>query len=161
MSAWALFAGLGCATIAASPTSIMASELEFDGPAPIENTVKLEIQISGLGPDERQARDQARPPGLQVQAPAPVKIAKGQGGSDLVKLETISIAATTTSADRDCSFEIVLTEPGRAPKTFRRGLQLTAAPAGATAAPSRTLKCYLPATTIAAKDSPKTTTPRR
>jgi hypothetical protein len=78
---------------------------------------------------------------------------------EVYTIPPMAIVASTTSADRDCSFEIIVTEPGREPKKFRRGLRLAPETEGAIASPSRTLKCYLPATTVAIKDSP--TTPRR
>ena len=154
MTALALFSGLAYATIAPSGAA------ELDGPTvAIENTVRLEIQISGLGAKGAKIEIKPAHPGCKFKL-EPIKIPKGTGG-DLVKLDTITVLASTTHSDRDCSFEITLTEPGRTPKTFRRGLQLAAAPSGATALPSRTLKCYLPATAIASKDDPKVTKPRR
>ena len=157
MTALALFSGLACATIAPSAG---AAELELDGPTvAIENTVKLEIQISGLGAKGAKIEIKPAHPGCKFKL-EPIKIPKGTGG-DLVKLDTITVLASTTHSDRDCSFEITLTEPGRTPKTFRRGLQLAATTPGVATLPSRTLKCYLPATAIASKDDPKATKPRR
>jgi hypothetical protein len=150
MTAWTLFAGLGLVTLGTSP----APAVEEDGsPSAIENTVRLEIQISGLGSQGAKISIKPAHPSCQFKT-IERTIAKGARG-DVVKFEPISVAASTTSADRDCSFEITIAEPGRKPKTFRRGLQLVSPAAGATAsvAPKRTLKCYLPATEIAAKDA--------
>ena len=61
-------------------------------------------------------------------------------------------------AYRDCSFAITLTEPGQAPRTFRRGVRLTAAQATPSPQP-QTFKVYLNAEAIAARDAG--TTPRR
>lgn len=156
MTAWALFAGLGHATFAPAPA--LAAEADGEAVA-IVNTVRLEIQISGLGAEGARVEIKPSHPGCKFEV---VKKTIPRGTrSEVVKLDTISISASTSSADRDCSFEITILEPGRSAKTFRRGLQLSPPSAGVAAAPSRTLKCYLPATAIASKDDPKTKTPRR
>lgn len=153
MAARAVVACLAVAAIGPS----RASDDDGGEVAPVANTVKLEIQISGLGPEGGKVEVKPAHPGCRF-AKVEKLIAKGAHG-DVVKIAPFAVAASTTNPDRDCSFEIVVTEPGRKPKTFRRGLQLTPSDAGA-ATPSRTLKCYLPATTLAAKDDPKSR-PRR
>lgn len=156
MTAGTLLAGLAFAFAATS----FARAAEADGEnATVENTVKLEIQISGLGPNGGKVEIKPAHPGCKFKPLPPVTLKKG-AAPDVVKLEPIAVVASTTSADRDCSFEITLTEPGRTPVTFRRGLQLSPASSGS-AKPSRTLKCYLPATAVASKDDPKTSKPRR
>ncbi len=155
-TAWALLAGLSCVTFAATPA--IAAEADGES-APVENTVKLEIQISGLGANGGKVEIKPAHPGCKFKA-VERTIAKGTR-AEIVKLEPISVVASTTSADRDCSFEITLIEPGRAARTFRRGLQLAPVSAEVPNSPTRTLKCYLPATVVASKDAPKTTKPRR
>ena len=60
------------------------------------------------------------------------------------------IDVETLSADRDCSFAIVLKVPGEADKVFRRSLQI-AAPTEATAGKPQVLQCYLSAASIGAR----------
>ena len=153
-----LAAAWGLAAIGTSSASASDGDGVADTTA-LANTVRLEIQISGLGANGGKVTIKPAHPGCKFKAVA-IPIAKGAEG-EVVKLDPISVSASTTSADRDCSFEITLNEPGREPKTFRRGLRLNPPAAGATAAPSRTLKCYLPATAVAIKDDGKTTPPRR
>lgn len=149
-TAWLLAAGWGLAAV--------ASAGDGDKPAaPIANTVKLEIQISGLGPEGAKVAIKPAHKGCKFDA-LEIPVAKGAGG-EVVKLKPIAVNVSSTSPDRDCSFEITLTEPGREPRTYRRGLRLNTPAAGAAAAPIKTLKCYLPATAVAVKDSPGT--PRR
>jgi hypothetical protein len=138
--------------------SATAGSGDGDTPA-LANTVRLEIQISGLGANGGKVTIKPAHPGCKFK-PVTIPIAKG-ASTDVLKLDPIAVSASTTSADRDCSFEITLTEPGREPKTFRRGLRLNPPIAGATIAPSRTLKCYLPATAVAIKEDGKSTPPRR
>ncbi len=73
-----------------------------------------------------------------------------------MKLDPITFAASSTGVDRDCSFEITLTEPGQKSKTFLRGLQLAPITPGAKT-PVRICKCSLTATSTAviAKDQEK------
>ena len=161
---WLLAAGCGLAVIASlsavAPAMASASAgIEGDeAPATVQNTVKLEIQIAGLGAKGGKVVIKPAHPGCKFKA-FEKAIPKDLSG-DLYTLPPMSIAATTTSADRDCSFEITLMEQGREPKTFRRGLRLTPTTEGALGAPSKTLRCYLPATTVAIKD-PSRTNPRR
>lgn len=137
-----------------------ASASVGDGDPSVENTVRLEIQISGLGPQGAKIAIKPAHPSCNFKAPDPIVIPKGTKG-EVIKLKPIAVAASTTSADRDCSFEITITEPGQDPKVFRRGLRLATPPAGTSAPPSRTLKCYLPATAVAVKDNGKGDTKRK
>ena len=155
---WLQAAGWGLAAIGMVSFSAAASAGDGETPA-VANTVRLEIQLAGLGANGGKITIKPAHPGCKFK-PVAIPIAKGTAG-DVVKLEPISVAASTTSADRDCSFEITLTEPGRETKTFRRGLRLNPPAAGVTTAPSRTLKCYLPVTAVAIKDDGKATTRKR
>ena len=132
-----------------------ASAREDDGKnaEAIANTVKLDIQISGLG--AQGAKVEIKPAHAGCQFKTVEKVIEKGAKADAVKIEPFTVNASTTSPNRDCSFEITVTEPGRKPKTFRRGMQLTA-PTAEIATPANTLKCYLPATTIAVKDQSKT-----
>jgi hypothetical protein len=155
-TAWLLAAGWGLTAIVASSSRALAGD--GDTPA-VVNTVNLEIEISGLAGKGGKVTIKPAHPGCQFKAIS-VPLEKRAGG-DMVKLAPITVAASTTSADRDCSFEITVTEPGREPKTIRRGIRLNPPVAGAKVAPSRTLKCSMSATAIAIKDAGKSTTPRR
>lgn len=151
-----LAAAWGLAAIGILSASTRAGDGDgvSDLPA-VANTVRLEIQISGLGGNGGKVTIKPAHPSCKFKVVA-IPIAKGAEG-DTVKLDPITVTASTTSADRDCSFEITLTEPGRQPKTFRRGVRLNPPAAGATTAPSCVLKCRLPATAVAIKDDGKTT----
>ena len=152
---WLLVAGC-LASIA--PASALRAGLAGDGDTPpVENTVKLEIHIAGLGREGGKLTIKPAHPGCQFR-PVEMTIPKGMGaGAEVVKLKPVAVSARTTAADRDCSFEITLSEPGREPKVYRRGLRLNPpAPDDATPTPARTLKCYLPATAVAAKEGSKT-----
>ena len=154
-AAWLIVAGSGFVAIAACP--LRAGE--GDKPAtPVVNTVRLEIQIAGLGAEGAKISVKPAHPGCRFKAEER-KIPKG-AGADIVKVPPFSVAASTTSADRDCSFEITITEPGHEPRKFRRGLRLNPPADGEITAPVRTLKCYLATTAVAIKDDGKTT-PRR
>ena len=148
LAAWAIAAGFTFVAV--------ASAGEGDPPA-IENTVRLEVQIAGMGPLGGKIEIKPAHPGCQFKT-VEKTIAKGES-ADLVKLDPIVMAVASTGADRDCSFEIILTEPGMKARTFRRGLQLTSPQPGAKT-PVRTLKCTLPIATIATKDE-STTKKRR
>lgn len=151
-----LAASWGLAVVGTVSASARAGDGDgvSDTPA-VANTVRLEIQISGLGANGGKVTIKPAHPGCKFKAVA-IPIAKGAEG-DVVKLDPISVVASTTSADRDCSFEITLTEPGREPKTFRRGVRLNPPAAGGSTAPSCVLKCRLPATAVAIKDDGRTT----
>jgi len=159
-ASWLIVAGIGCVAIA--PGMSWGGDGDKDQPKTtppaVENVVRLEIQIAGLGVDGAKVAVKPAHPGCKF----PEKIhtiARGTTG-EIVKVPPFSVAATTTTADRDCSFEIVVTEPGKEPRTFRRGLRLNPPPAGGTAKPSRTLKCYLATTAVAVKTDGKTPTRR-
>jgi hypothetical protein len=149
------------AWILAASWALTATTRAGDDPKPpsppVKNTVRLEIQISGLGAQGAKVAIKPAHPGCKFDAKE-IPIAKGNN-TEVVKLKPIDLAVSSTNPDRDCSFEITLTEPGREPRTFRRGLRLNTPAPGAAAIPSKTLKCYLPATAVAVKDAEKT--PRR
>ena len=155
---WLLAAGCGLAVLGAPGVSISAATAGNGDPSAVSNTVRLEIQLAGLGANGGKVTIKPAHPGCQFK-PVAIPIAKGPAG-DVVKLDPISVSASTTSADRDCTFEITLTEPGRETKTFRRGLRLNPPTPGVATAPARSLKCYLPVT-VAIKDDAKATTRKR
>lgn len=144
----ALIAGIVGLGLAASLGSAQAGD---DPPPVVENTVRLELMIAGLG--AQGARIEIKPAHPGCQFPTVTKsIPKGR--AEIVKLPPIAIDARSTGVDRDCTFEITLTEPGQKPKTFLRGLQLTAARPGEKT-PTKSLQCRLPATSVASRDDAK------
>ncbi len=159
MTAWLLVAASGLATIAPARAASGddAGKAETDATATVASAVKLEIQITGLGSEGAKVSIKPAHPGCRFKAVE--KTIPRNANSGVVRLSPITVAASTTAADRDCSFAITVTEPGRPPKTFRRGLQLSAS--DAKPAKAQALKCYLSATEVAARDDAKTAKTRR
>ncbi len=123
----------------------------------VANNVTLELKIAGLGPKGCEVEIKAGHPGCSFDG-MPRRFSVKGGASDAVqKTAPIKLVARSTSADRDCMFAITIKEPGKAPRTVRRGLSLEPAKAGEPM-PSRHLTCYLSTPSLAAKDSPA---PRR
>ena len=157
-AARAWVACLALASFAPAPARA-GDEPKKSAPPAVANTVRLEIQIAGLGARGGKVEIKPAHPGCKFKK-VEKAIPKKAGGA-ITTLDPIAVEVSSTSPDRDCSFEITVTEPGLKPVTFRRGLQLAPiaeadkAKGKATAAPARTLKCYLPAAMIAAKDAPE------
>jgi hypothetical protein len=139
MAAWALAAGSAWAWVGTARA----------GDAPVENRVKLELRISGLSGDG--CRIEIKPGHKACRFRAVEKTIDRAQATDPLKLEPIAIDARSLGADRDCSFSIVVHEPGRPAKTFRRGLRLAQQEPGQPV-PVQTLKCYLNTVTIATKE---------
>jgi hypothetical protein len=119
------------------------------GDSPVENTVNLDLLITGLG---RDGCTVAIKPGHAACQFKPVEKKVEPSASDgSLTLDTIIIAARSLGADRDCSFAITIKEPGRPPRTFRRGLRLALREPGQPA-PVQGLKCYLNNAVLASKD---------
>ena len=169
MTAWAFVAAFGLATLAAPAITPAddkvasdkdkdkekAKGIEEDDTPRVVGTVRLEIQISGIGSDGAKVSIKPAHPGCQFKT-IEKTIAKGPNSGE-IRLSPITVPAFTTAADRDCSFLITVTEPGRSPRTFRRGLQLSASEPdpGQPPRPQR-LKCALSATNVSARDDSKT-----
>lgn len=150
-AAWLIIAGSGLVALVEGPSRAGDDKKPA---TPVVNTVRLEIQIAGLGSEGAKVTVKPAHPGCKFEV-RPREIPKGAGG-DVVKLVPFNVVASTTSADRDCSFEITIAQPGHEPRTFRRGLRLNPPTAGTITAPVRTLKCYLATTAVAIKDDGKT-----
>lgn len=116
---------------------------------PVQNTVQLQLQVSGLA--DRGCMLEIRPahPGCRFE-PVRRRI-EGYAPGGHATLKPIAIAATSLGADRDCTFAITLQEPGQPPRTYRRGLRLVPAEPGRPA-PVQTLRAFLSAPTLAARD---------
>jgi hypothetical protein len=133
-------------TIAAGlATAALAPGARASGDEKVVNTVRLELKVAGLGP---KGCDVEIKPGHAACRFATVKKHVDPGG----KLPPLSIVAESVGADHDCSFAITVTEPGRPPKTYRRGLPLSTAKAGGKA-PTQSLTVYVSSPTLAAKES--------
>jgi len=120
--------------------------------APVRNTINLQLQITGLSADGTVVEIKPGNPACQFDE---IKKTIRHAGS-IVRLADLSIDAESTGADHQCSFLITIKEPGQLPKEFRRGLRLASKAGEKTAAESQTLKIYLTAPSVAAKDSAKT-----
>lgn len=140
MAAWMLVATL--AGVSAVPSSGWAA-----GPAPLKQKVKLEIRLDGISGDSG-AEITIKPgsPACRFKTMTyPVKFDRPGMVADLLPIEV-----ETLSADRDCSFAIILKEPGHPDKTFRRSLQVQPT-TDATAGKPQVLVCYLSSRTVATK----------
>jgi hypothetical protein len=122
----------------------------------VENKVKLDLRISGLGAEGGTIEIKPGHKGCKFK-PVVLTLARPKGvdpDAPLQPRDGIVVLASTISADRDCSFAITIKEPGQKPKTYRRGLRLDPAEAGKPL-PEQTLKVYLSTPSIASRvDSP-------
>ena len=118
----------------------------------ITNTVSLELRIAGLGREGCEIEVKPGHPGCSF---APVRRqVPGLVAGGIVRLkEPLRIEARTINADRDCMFAITIKEPGREPRTVRRGVRLEP-PTAEHPRPAQTLTCYLSTPSLAAKDAP-------
>ena len=119
----------------------------------IANTVSLELKIAGLGPQGCEVEIKPGHPGCSFDGMPKRFTVKGGASNSIQKIEPIKVVARTTSADRDCMFAITIREPGKPPRTVRRGISLEAPTAGSPR-PVRTLTCYLSTPSLAVKDAP-------
>jgi hypothetical protein len=115
----------------------------------VENKVNLQLQIAGLDGSGCTVEVKPAHPGCQFKTIVR-KVPKGDS-QDVVILSPIAFTARSTGADHDCSFAITVTEPGRPPKTYRRGVRLVTGAAGQPQ-PVKNLKIYLSAPSIAASE---------
>ena len=138
-------AGTGLAAMASAPTPARGDE------ETVVNTVNLELRIAGLGREGCEI--EVKPGHPACSFPAVRRRVESRVSGGIAKLPPISVVAESISADRDCSFAITIKEPGRDPRTFRRGIRLEPqAPGRAT--PIQSLTCYLSTPSLAAKDAP-------
>ena len=137
-----------CLAVAA----VVGSPARADAP-PVANTVRLELQIAGLGPAGCAVEVRPAHPGCRFAEVVAQVDASGVGMSRTARLPAFLIDAQSTSADRDCTFAITIREPDRPAMTFRRGLRLQPQADGQPI-PVRTLTCYLISPALARKDDP-------
>ena len=142
MAAWMLAATLvGAATLTHTAPGWAA------GPPPLKQKVKLDIRLDGIAA-ESGAEIVIKPgsPASRFKAVTyPVRFERPGMVADILPIEV-----ETLSADRDCSFAIILKEPGHPDKTFRRSLQIQPS-TEANAGKPQVLACYLSSRSIASK----------
>ena len=114
-------------------------------PAPVKQKVQLSIHIAGTTANSgvEVLIKPAHPACKFKPITCPVK-------KDGMLPEIPPIDVETLSADRDCTFAIVLKEPGQPEKTFRRSFQLNAPTAGTGEKP-QALMCYISSRMVASK----------
>jgi hypothetical protein len=118
---------------------------------PVRSTINLQLQITGLSADGTVVEIKPGHPGCKFN-----KLKKTIQHADNVVRLAGSVVAESTGADRHCAFLITIKEPGQPPKEFRRGIQLAAkTEAKKKSEDPQTLKIYLTAPSVAAKDSAK------
>lgn len=139
-------------TIALTVAATFGSPVRADDD-PVANTVRLELQIAGLGPEGCAVEVRPAHPGCQFAELVARVDSSRVGSSRTVRLPPFVIDARSSSADRDCTFAITIREADRPPMTFRRGVRLLPQVAGQPA-PVRTLTCYLVSPSLAARDEP-------
>ncbi|MEW4567746.1 hypothetical protein AB1L88_07755 [Tautonia sp. JC769] len=138
----------------------VAGAAQADEPAPrptptprietVNNTVKLDLQISGV---EQGWKVEVRPanPGSRFR-PVVRQVKQTQG--DPVRLDQIAIDARSLSADRDCALAIVLTDPEGESQTFKRSIRLLPQP-DAEVVPELSKTFYLRSSSVAIRDTPR------
>ncbi len=129
---------------AAVGVGVCASSTIAAGPTPVKQKVLLKVRVDGTSP--YTGVELVIKPGHPACRFKPITHpVKGDGDQDILPIDV-----ETLSADRDCSFAIVLKEPGQPDKIFRRSLQITPA-TEATAGKPQVLQCYLSSRAITAK----------
>jgi hypothetical protein len=118
-------------------------------PVAVKNTVKLDLQISGVTPGWKVEIKPAHP-GSRFE-PIVRQVEDGDGGP--VQLDEISLDAQSVSADRDCALTIVLTDPEGEAQSFKRSLRLLPQPDDKSV-PQLSKTFYLRTSTVAKKDRP-------
>ncbi|HEY2156318.1 MAG TPA: hypothetical protein VGH33_11860, partial [Isosphaeraceae bacterium] len=108
----------------------------------------LRLRITGISDDRCEV--EIKPGHAACAFEAQTKKVK-YGGDSQGEVVLPALPVTSTSPDRDCQFTITIKEPGKPPRTVRRGIRLiTSAPGAAT--PEQTFQCYLRSPSLVAKD---------
>ena len=130
-----------------------ASGVRAGQPVAVKQKVNLSIHIAGTTPNAgvEVIIKPAHPACKFKPITCPVK-------QDGMLQDIPPIEVETLSADRDCTFAIVLKEPGQPEKTFRRSLQLNP-PSAATGDKPQALMCYISSRMVASKVSGGPSTP--
>lgn len=135
------------AVIAVAIATISASAVVARaGDPPVANRVNLQLQILGLGQDGCEV--EVRPAHAECKFDSVVKkIDRGAGSAKL----DLPFTVESSHADRDCSFKIIVKEPGRPIRTFHRGVRLTTPVAGQPV-PVQTCKYTVSTASLAARE---------
>ena len=146
----AALAALGLGLLLAPAAALAGVEDPPEEPEGVANTVKLDLQITGVGPGWTV---EIRPAHAGTRFEKVVRSLEPRPGEP-VRLSDIAIDAKTLGADRACAFAIVLKGPDGEAETFKRSLRLE--PADADEPPPVVSKTYyLRSTVVARRDDPK------
>ena len=132
--------------------SIVAHPASADEPLPdvVANTVKLDLQISGLDEGWTVKVKPAHPGSRFKTVVRRIKADENGPG----RLGVLAIPAESLSADRACAFAIVLTDPSGTAKTFKRSVRLLPQD-DPEAVPELSKTFYLRTSAVASKDEPE------
>lgn len=152
MAALTLAAGL-------SPASTRAGDPPAPGPAAeaigeitaSPGLVKLKLRIAGLGPGGCQVEIKPGHPGCKFQPLTQRVQSDGALDVDLKDVRTVN-------ADRDCTFAILIREPGKPVRTERRGLRVSST---VEKGQLLSLDCYISAPSSRVAKTGEAPTPRR
>ena len=122
-----------------------AAPSQGGGPLPVKQTVQLNVRIDGTMPDS--GVELVIKPGHPASKFKPITYPVKRDG--LIR-DIPPIDIETLSADRNCSFAIVLKEPGQPEKVFRRSLQINE-PTAAHPLKTQVLQCYLSSQAVTTK----------
>lgn len=128
---------------------LVAGTAAADEPAAVVNTIKLDLQLSGLAGQACKVEIKPAHPGCKFDPilrefdRIPV--------SGVLRIDTLEIEAKALNADRNCAFRITITEPEAEPRVFKRNIRLSAAKAGEPT-PEVAQTFYLRTTAVAKKD---------
>ena len=124
-------------------------------PPKVTNRVLLGLQISGLGSEGGSIEITPGHKGCEFE---PLTLTAPKAGDGLpVRFKDIEVEASATNADRDCSFRIVVKQPGKKAKVYLRGLRLEQ-PDEETPMPEQRLRCYLSTPSVVSR---RTEPPKR
>jgi len=140
MAALMLLAATVGVAVGVFPTASLAA-----GPPPVKQKVKVNIRLDGTSPNS--GVEVVIKPGHPACRFKPI-VYPVKGDGFIQDIPPIDVE--TLSADRDCSFAIVLKEPGQPDKVFRRNLQINAPSEAANGKP-QVLQCYLSSRAIGGK----------
>ena len=129
-----------------------ASAAPGDPPPSVHNTVKLDLQVSGIPLDGCEIEIRPAHPGSRFEPV--VRQIERVSADGVARLDTIAIDARSLGADGDCAFAITIKAPDRADETFKRSVRLLP-PADDAPVPVRSLTCYLRTVAVAKKGTPK------
>jgi hypothetical protein len=137
MQGWSWMAAL---TLAASMSGALAPSTWAAEPPPVKQKVSLSLRLDGLSSEGGEIEIKPGHAGckfetIKFQTKSHPRVIDGKIFLDPIEVETVS-------ADRECSFAIILREPGQPDKVVRRTLRLVPPPSGKTAS-AQTLTCYI------------------